>query len=839
MTRVSLMDESTATLPADLQSETEPEAAPEWVTVEKRAAEPAPLLPDAGLSKLIALLITGVTLAFAAGFTWVNLHPRLLLSNTTPAGGDMGAHVWGPAYLRDHLLPDFRLTGWTKDWYSGFPAYQYYMVLPALMIVALDLVLPYAIAFKLISVAGLVAMPFCAASMARNFGMRFPGPGILGVMMLPFLWDTTWTIYGGNVASTMAGEFSFTLSLCFALLFLGVLAKGLETGRHRVRAAVLFALVALCHPLPLLGLVFIGIVAVALWQIGALISSPKPTTGGPGRLRALGTSLWWGISALGIGSALTAFWIVPFIGKGDYLNDMGWTKLATTSEKALFYLFHLGSEDGTKPLLNPSCADASSICNLSMQFWLVAVVLAIVGAVLAVVLRDKLGIVLIMIAAGTSAAFMLMPQHRFWNARVLPFWYLSVYLLAGVGLTLLVSWVRSVIPRATVLVAFAVVATFVVGLGLRIPPSKQVGGRNEISLGVFTIGDRSNFTQSWARWNYEGYEGKPSYPEYKAVVNEMDRIGQTNGCGRAMWEYDNDRLNKYGTPMALMLLPHWTNGCIGSMEGLFFESSPTTPFHFLNQSELSARPSRPQSGLPYRETDVTQGVKHLQLLGVRYYMAFSESLVTAARANPDLVEISQVGGDEVMVNAEREAAAPSPGPHRPGAAVGGLRGERCRTGRAVELPSHRARGRRRRPARMVGARRGVLQRPHPLGRTSRIGRPRCLAGVDHWRAAAQGGGDAHQGHQDPRGERADLVHRGHGRKPGPGQDLVLSQLEGEGRTRALPGHAQPDGRGSHREPGRALLRVHRNRCGRLCAVRRRAVGFGGHGHASPTAADPA
>ncbi len=36
----------------------------------------------------------------------------------------MGAHVWGPAFLRDHLLPQGRLTGWTPDWYDGFPAYS-------------------------------------------------------------------------------------------------------------------------------------------------------------------------------------------------------------------------------------------------------------------------------------------------------------------------------------------------------------------------------------------------------------------------------------------------------------------------------------------------------------------------------------------------------------------------------------------------------------------------------------------------------------------------------------------------------------------------------------------
>src|SRR5690606_32284836 len=74
---------------------------------------------------------------------WV-VHPELIFRNTTPTGGDMGAHVWGPAYLRDHLLPQLRLSGWTPDWYNGFPAYSFYMVVPSLAIVALDVgVLPW------------------------------------------------------------------------------------------------------------------------------------------------------------------------------------------------------------------------------------------------------------------------------------------------------------------------------------------------------------------------------------------------------------------------------------------------------------------------------------------------------------------------------------------------------------------------------------------------------------------------------------------------------------------------------------------------------------------------
>ena len=71
-------------------------------------------------------------------YVFANLHPTDILSSAVPSGGDMGAHVWGPAFLRDHLLPAGRISGWTPDWYAGFPAYQFYMVVPSLLIVALD-----------------------------------------------------------------------------------------------------------------------------------------------------------------------------------------------------------------------------------------------------------------------------------------------------------------------------------------------------------------------------------------------------------------------------------------------------------------------------------------------------------------------------------------------------------------------------------------------------------------------------------------------------------------------------------------------------------------------------
>ncbi len=73
---------------------------------------------------------------------------------------------------------------------------------------------------------------------------------------------------------------------------------------------------------------------------------------------------------------------------------------------------------------------------------------------------------------------------------------------------------------------------------------------------------------------------------------ELDRLPD----GRVQWEANSD-LNQYGTPMSPMLIPYWTEGSHQSMEGLYFESSLTTPFHFINHSEMSFQPSNPIPGL--------------------------------------------------------------------------------------------------------------------------------------------------------------------------------------------------------------------------------------------------
>jgi len=105
-------------------------------------------------------------------------------------------------------------------------------------------------------------------------------------------------------------------------------------------------------------------------------------------------------------------------------------------------------------------------------------------------------------------------------------------------------------------------------------------------------------------------------------------------------------------------MPHWTDGCIGSMEGLYFESSTTTPFHFLIQSELSKEPSRAQRDLPFRSFDIDSGIDHLQQFGVTYYASSSKVATNEALKHPFLREVAKSGPWTVFEIKNSELVAP-------------------------------------------------------------------------------------------------------------------------------------------------------------------------------------
>ena len=584
---------------------------------------------------LVAALVIGVTTTMV----FLTLQPELIFRNNTPTGGDMGAHVYGPAYLRDHLISSLRLSGWSNDWYSGLPMYRFYMVVPALFILALDVMLPYGIALKLVAIAGLVALPLCTWLFAKLARLVFPLPELLVLASTVFLFDESFTIYGGNIASTMAGEFSFSIALAFGVLGFGVFARGLEMGRHRIAATVLLALAALCHGIVLL-FVFLGYLLILAMQRE------------PAKWR-------FGLPVIGTAVLLSAFWVVPFVLNHSYMTDMKYEPQPTGYGESFIDMFF--------PLHTffDIVVTGFALVGFASSLWRrnnVGSWLGIYGAVLAVgvfVARESLPIIGLL-----------------WNPRILPFFYLVRYMLMMIGAyEVIVAVARfaslefaaarvaktgeeqllSPSPRGRLrfnvatATAVSVVCISVIGFRFQELPFGSVrvsaDGSERYGIGPFSV-PRSNdgFVDGWARWNFTGYEGKNAYGEYRTLVETMKQIGEDPryGCGRALWE-NNGELNKYGTTMGLMLLPHWTDGCIGSMEGLFFEASGTTPYHFIAAAAMSKQSSNPVRELRYDDNNAALGIRYLRELGVRYYMGFTPEAIREASAQPDLREIARTG----------------------------------------------------------------------------------------------------------------------------------------------------------------------------------------------------
>lgn len=512
--------------------------------------------------------MTPAILTLAAGVVFAWMRPDQILLANTPTGGDMGAHVLLPAYLRDELLPSGRLMGWSNDWYAGFPVFYFYFPLPAFTIVLLDVLLPYGVAFKLVTVAGLVALPFAGFYFTRSMGFAKPVSLVAAVAGGTFVFMESFSIYGGNTLSTLAGEYSFSWSFALSLVYLGMLIRNVRSGRgFTVGTGVVLALTALSH--------VITTMVIVVASLPLLFRRRGPTT-------LIGSWV--------LGLALAGFWAIPLVARVGLTTDMGWFPVT-----------------GATPVF-------------PRELWPM-IVLAAGGLVWALVRRHLVSPALALMVIPVAGYYLI--QHidyrKLYNARLLPYWYFTVFLFAGIG-----------VGAAAVSAARRLRG----GHGTR----WLVAGGVAIAFLLFAMSGVQK-TPGWARWNYSGYEGKQTYAfdadgapilqddnwgDYRSLMETLDTLPP----GRVMWEANND-LGRYGTPMALMLTGYWSEGH-PSMEGLLFESSLTTPFHFLNAAEVSQRPSNPVSGLNYYHLDFARAVKHLALYDVRYYVSYTDTARQAA-----------------------------------------------------------------------------------------------------------------------------------------------------------------------------------------------------------------
>ena len=112
-------------------------------------------------------------------------------------------------------------------------------------------------------------------------------------------------MWGGNIPSTLAGEFAHSLGFAFAVLFIGVLYRGIVKGKSWKSPAAVLAFGGLCHPVAFLNGVTPGV--FFLFDRKRFV----------GNLRYL-MAVYFGAVAL------MAFWLVPLMVKIGYATSINW-----------------------------------------------------------------------------------------------------------------------------------------------------------------------------------------------------------------------------------------------------------------------------------------------------------------------------------------------------------------------------------------------------------------------------------------------------------------------------------------------------------------------------------
>jgi hypothetical protein len=520
------------------------------------------------------------------------LHGNLILTRTTAAGGDMGSHHYVATFLREELLPRGRVTGWAPGWFAGIPMLTFYFPLPYVLIALLTIPMGDQVAFKLVTALGLFGLPVTCWGAFRVLRLREPAPLLAAGAATVFLFmaqvtpSQQFTIWGGNIASTMAGEFPFSISFALLPLALAVLWRVCEEGKGWRAAALLVSAVVLSHILTTIVLVLGATVLVLRRPLAAAAASLR---------RLAGVML--------VAFCLTAFWGLPFLLRVQYTAHFRWTQLEAYS---------LLVPNEIRPYL----------------------VLTLVGLVVAVARGERR--VLLYAWPAVVAAFVfvalvrLAPEAALWNARMLPFIYLFSLLVAAYGAAVAAGWLAELLQRRTgVPVRYAWLAVVAVMVVAPVIGSWRHRG----------------FVPGWARYNYEGFEVKPGWPEARALFDTLAALPP----GRVMWEFNRD-YERFGTTRTLENMPVF--GGQPTMEGLLIESSLNAPFHFINQAETSETATKAVPGVDYPDGfDFPTGLAHLRLYGVRYYVAYD-----ACHRDPDDKEWRRCA-DVGMQDQEMQAAA--------------------------------------------------------------------------------------------------------------------------------------------------------------------------------------
>ena len=510
------------------------------------------------------LLTSLIIFIFIFCFLLSYFKPELIFSKTITTGGDTASHYYPATYLKNYLIPHGKLTGWCPGWFGGFPMFQFYFVLPYFLMSCLSVFIGLEIAFKIVTVLGTFLLPICAFFSMKFMKFKFPIPIIASIFTLPFLFIESYSMFGGNIPSTLAGQFSHSLSLAFTVLFFGSLYKGVEEKKFWFFNGILFALIILTHAVTMF--------FAFSFSLFFLINKDR---------KKVFQNFKYLFKMYIFSFLLTAFWLLPLLFNLEYSTSFS-------------------------------------------DFW-------------SVTLDQAFPQIIIVFFPLVAFGFILELK----NKRYEKIGYFAFSLLVGLFLYVFVQNIRMINIRfiPAIHLFLLLLCAFSVGLLLK---SKKIKAKWMVPIIIFFIvspwvASNVEYTDTFIEWNYKGFKEAPLWESY-SEVNEF--LSGDAGDPRVVFEFSSFNSGA-GTVRAFESLPLFSGR--STMEGLFIESSITSPFIFCIQSEISEHQSCPlHSKYPCPQFDIKNGTEHLKLFNVQYFIVVSDKVKDVLKNNNEYQLVKKI-----------------------------------------------------------------------------------------------------------------------------------------------------------------------------------------------------
>ena len=562
-----------------------------------------------------------LSLVIIEGFILYHVGSEHILTPSITAGGDTASHYYTLDYLFHELLPKGRISGWTPGNYAGFPILQFYFPLAFLIMCGLGLLMPLAISFKIVTLSGVFLLPIGVYAFFRFLRASFPIPVMGAALIMPFLFNEANSVWGGNVLSTLAGEFSYSLSLALSFILLGSLYRGCLDNRGVLLNAILVFLVGFSHGYTLL---FAGAAS------GYLLITPF------GFLRRL----VYLIKVYALGFLLMAFWLVPLLFHSPYTIAFHpvWRIHSVTQiiPPVLIPVFVLAGLGFAWIAIGRRIGAHLQARKPGQAAWRL-----IAGGQRAYESDDgedeRQGIgeashVLGFLCFGMAVAavmFAAAPRIGVVDIRYVPYAQLMVCLIGALGLGhvgAMLSSRRFIEP----VMLIAVVA---------------------VLCWTHAHVDKAG---QWSEWNYEGFENKAAWPLFSGI---NDALSGSFADPRVAVEHAAKH-NIFGSVRAFESLPLFSGRA--TMEGLYLQASLNSPFVFYLQSEISKQKSAPFYLYATTEMDFARAKRRLEMFNVRELVITSRRARDAIGKTPGYRLVKRYGEYEIWKLAAQDDAYVTP-----------------------------------------------------------------------------------------------------------------------------------------------------------------------------------